>query len=316
MMKKIFLPAIILAAFTACEPQENDLINGYIEGEYVYVAPRAGGVLDEIGVRKGDRVAAGDKLFAVDREIWNLNLRQAETELENARSNYADLSKGKRREELEVIAKQKAQAQALLESAARAYERSRKLIANRNISEAEYEQRVADYESARAKVAELEASFVAGTLAAREDALAVAQNNVEIARQNLSKIREQFSQNQATAKVGGAVEDVYFRLGEYVPAGTPVVSILPPENVKIRFFVPEKQLPKIALGQRVSVFCDAFPQALDAKISFISSKCEFTPPTIYSVGSREKLVFMVEAVFEDKARNLHPGQPVSVKILP
>ena len=110
------------------------------------------------------------------------------------------------------------------------------------------------------------------------------------------------------------VDDVYFRIGEFAAAGNPIVSILPPENVKIRFFVNEKTVPQITYNQRVWVSCDGCAKALPAKVSYISPSAEYTPPVIYSTESRDKLVFMVEATFEHTADVLPVGLPVSVRI--
>ena len=111
----------------------------------------------------------------------------------------------------------------------------------------------------------------------------------------------------------GTVQQVYYRPGEMVPAGRPVLSILPPGNIKLRFFVAQALLPKIALGDAVDVACDGCGEPLRAKISFISRSAEYTPPVIYSLEERNKLVFMVEARPE-KPDGLRVGQPVQVAL--
>jgi HlyD family secretion protein len=115
--------------------------------------------------------------------------------------------------------------------------------------------------------------------------------------------------------VAGVVTDTLFVKGEWVPAGSPVVAILPPANVKVRFFVPEPKLGAVKVGQKVSVACDACGNPLEATVSFVAPQAEFTPPVIYSKDSRAKLVFLVEARPDpaDAAR-LHPGQPVDVTL--
>lgn len=128
------------------------------------------------------------------------------------------------------------------------------------------------------------------------------------------QVKRQYEQNIVTAKVNGVVNDVYFRLGEFITAGNPVVSILPPENVKIRFFVNEKTLPQIKYNQPVWVNCDGCAEELKAKVSYISPSAEYAPPVIYSNESRSKLVFMIEATFENKNDVLPVGLPISVRI--
>lgn len=142
-----------------------------------------------------------------------------------------------------------------------------------------------------------------------------ARKEIETAAQELKKIQKQAANNAAVSPVAGRVQDVYSRRGEFVPAGSPVVSVLPPENVKVRFYVPENVFSQIKPGTKVSVYCDGcLPAGIPASVSFVSTRSEFTPPVIYSVESRNKLVFMIEAVFDDKTRNLPPGLPVNVRI--
>ena len=272
-MKKLFCLILLL---TACKPADDNFINGYIEGEYVYVAPAASGMLDEVNVVKGQQVNIGDKLFAVDKEIWQANLQKAENDIEAA-------------------TEQQKAAVAVLINAEKEYNRAKSLVKNKTVSEANYDAKLASFESAKAKVAELKA------LTAK-------------AEQNLLQVKRQYEQNIATSKVSGVVDDVYFRQSEFVTAGNPVVSVLPPENVKIRFFVNEKTLPQIKYNQQVFVSCDGCIEELKAKVSYISPSAEYTPPVIYSNESRDKLVFMVEATFSNTADVLPVGLPVSVRI--
>lgn len=313
MFKKSAVFVAFLLCF-GCMQREKTGFDGYIEGEYVYVSPYAGGVLDEVNVAKGDSVAVGDKLFSVDSEIWRLELKRAAEEVARARSSLADLNKGTRKEELDVILKQKEQAEAVLANALSEFRRIAALFESGNATRSAYDARKAEYETAKAKVAELSASYKAGGLKAREDRIAAARADLKIAVSNLEKLERQASEMSVRAKTAGRVEDVFFRKGEFVAAGRPVLSLLPPENVKVRFFVPQKDLARVKPNMKVRVTCDGCGGDRLAEVVFISGKAEYTPPVIYSVESRQKLVFMVEAVFENKAENLHPGQPVTVEI--
>ncbi|HEY2137616.1 MAG TPA: efflux RND transporter periplasmic adaptor subunit [Xanthobacteraceae bacterium] len=132
------------------------------------------------------------------------------------------------------------------------------------------------------------------------------------ARVNTSQTR--LARRSIAAPVTGSVQQVYFRPGEVVTASKPIVALLPPGNIKLRFFVPEAVLPRISYGQTVTVRCDGCSGDLSAKVSFISKTAEFTPPVIYSLEERSKLVFLIEALPTDPA-NFRVGQPVDV-ILP
>ena len=165
--------------------------------------------------------------------------------------------------------------------------------------------------------------------AGTKSALDLAQNNYDETTAQIEQIKAQarqaqaaldsaayqLSQRQITARVGGRIEDIYFRQGEYVPASTPVISLLPPQNVFVRFFVPEKAFAGLKMGQRVHIGCDGCAKSLTATISFIAQQEEFTPPVIFSIANREKLVFKLEA----RAKGglpLNPGQPVDVTPAP
>jgi HlyD family secretion protein len=147
----------------------------------------------------------------------------------------------------------------------------------------------------------------AGTQKAYDDAVQ-AQREAE-ARLNSAKTR--LARRKVASPATGTIQQIYFRPGEMVPAGRPVVALLPPGNVKIRFFVAEAVLPTISLGDTVTVRCDGCAPDLAARVSFISRTAEYTPPVIYSLEERAKLVFLIEAR-PQHPENLRVGQPVSV----
>lgn len=149
----------------------------------------------------------------------------------------------------------------------------------------------------------------AGTQKALEDTEAA----LRTAQARLNSSQTRLARRKAFSPSAGTVQQIYFRVGEIVPAGRPVVAVLPPGNLKVRFFVSEARLPTIALGDTINIQCDGCPAALAAKVSFIARTAEFTPPVIYSLEERNKLVFMIEALPE-KPESLRVGQPVTVTL--
>jgi HlyD family secretion protein len=135
------------------------------------------------------------------------------------------------------------------------------------------------------------------------------------AQARLNSSQTKLARRKAFSPAAGTVQQIYFRVGELVPAGRPVVAVLPPGNMKVRFFVSEALLPRIALDDTVNIQCDGCPNGLTGRVSFIARTAEFTPPVIYSLEERNKLVFMVEALPE-KPESLRVGQPVSVTMVP
>jgi HlyD family secretion protein len=149
----------------------------------------------------------------------------------------------------------------------------------------------------------------AGTQKALEDAEAA----LRTAQARLNSSQTRLTRRKVFSPVEGTIEQIYFRSGEMVAAGRPVLAVLPPGNLKVRFFVSEATLPQIRIDDVVNVHCDGCPSGLTAKVSFIARNSEFTPPVIYSLEERSKLVFMIEARPEQPER-LRVGQPVSVTL--
>jgi HlyD family secretion protein len=148
-----------------------------------------------------------------------------------------------------------------------------------------------------------------GTQKALDDAEAA----LRTAQARLNSAQTRLVRRKVFSPVAGPVQQIYYRAGEMVPAGKPVVALLPPGNLKVRFFVNEATLPKLKIGDPIAVSCDGCGAGITAKISFIARSSEFTPPVIYSMDERSKLVFLIEARTETPER-LRVGQPVSVAL--
>jgi HlyD family secretion protein len=146
-----------------------------------------------------------------------------------------------------------------------------------------------------------------GTQASLDSAISALR--VAEARVNTSQTR--LARRSGFAPVAGTIQQIYFREGEMVPERRPVLSIMPPGNMKIRFFVPEGELPKLAIGDEVKVTCDNCAADLTAKIYFIATTAEYTPPVIYSLDERNKLVYLIQAR-PSRPDSLRVGQPISV----
>ena len=142
-----------------------------------------------------------------------------------------------------------------------------------------------------------------------------AEATLRSAEARLNSTRTRLERRKVASPVQGSVQEVYFRTGEMVQAGRPIVSLLPPNNTKVRFFVPQATLPSLKIDDRINVTCDGCKTGLLARVSFISAQAEFTPPVIYSREERARLVFRIEARPE-QPENLRVGQPVSVTLQP
>ncbi len=304
-----FLPLVLL-----CSCNEDDKINGYVEGEFVRIAPTSGAVLQTLSVQRGDEVKPGQDLFSLD--LTNLTAQRDADKalLAQEQAKWTDLTKGERPEEIAVITQQRAQAAADLENAHKAYDRSLQTAAKDATSLAQLDTDKAAFEHAEARVAELDADLKVAVLGGREDQIAAQKDAVDAAAQKVAEDEKLLREAAPKAPTAGHIEDTFYWPGEFVAAGQPVISLLPPENVKIRFFVPQKILPQLKPGQKIAVTCDGCKGPVTATITFLSSQTEFTPPIIYSVESREKLVFLIEATPDAFDPALRPGLPVDISL--
>jgi HlyD family secretion protein len=290
-------------------------VQGYVEGEYVYVGAPVAGRLETLHVARGAQVAAGAPLFQLDRSSEQPARDEAAARLARAEANLANLRKGKRPSEIQSIEAQLAQAEAMLEWSEVALKRREQLVETRAASREAVDEARAAHDRDQARVAELQAELETAQLGARADEIEAAEAEVTAARAQLAQTEWRLDQLTQAAPQAGSVVDTLYRPGEWVSAGAPVVSLLPPGNVKVRFFVPEPQLGAIVVGDEVRVSCDACASNLSAVISYVSPDAEYTPPVIYSREMRAKLVYLVEAKPRQPTA-LRPGQPVDVTLAP
>ena len=159
------------------------------------------------------------------------------------------------------------------------------------------------------------AASLRGTGAGTQANLDAAVSALWVAEARVVTSDTRLARRQGFAPVAGAIQQIYFREGEMVPERRPVLSIMPPGNMKLRFFVPETELPKLAIGDEVRVTCDNCSPDLTAKIYFIATSAEYTPPVIYSLDERNKLVYLIQAR-PARPDALRVGQPVSIYLNP
>jgi len=309
------LALIVVGCMTGCDKAPSDLVQGYVEGEYVYVASPYGGALATLSVRRGMQVTAGDSLFALDQSSEKATRDEAERKLSQAQANLEDRRKGKRPSEVASLRAQLQQAQAALQLSLREVARQEGLAAVPGAAvEVEVDRARSARDQNQQRVSQLEADLSTALLGSRTDQIAAAQAEVRAKEAALAKAEWDLAQKRQLAPKTGFVFDTLYREGEWVPAGRPVVVLLPPDHIKVRAFVSQAKLGTITLGDPVQVLVDGMQGSIQGTVSYISPRAEYTPPVIYSQGSREKLVFMVEVLFDQEvAGNLHPGQPVDMR---
>ncbi len=307
------LTALLLAA--ACGRSPPPALQGYIEGEFVRIAAPFSGTLLGLEVARGQQVEPGAPLFALEAGNEDAARREAAERLRKAGAMVEDLRKGKRPTEIESVRAQLAQAEVTAAYSEKEWRRQLDLVSRGFVSQSRADEAKAARDRDKDKVVELANSLATTRAGARPDEIRAAEAEAAAARESLAQADWRLRQKSVATNVGGTVTETLFVRGEWVPAGAPVVSILPPANVKARFFVPEAQVGALRLGQSVRLACDGCSEPIAATISFIAPQAEYTPPVIYSKDNRTKLVFLVEArAAPGDAARLHPGQPVDVTL--
>jgi HlyD family secretion protein len=305
--------ALVLAA---CGNANNGRLQGWVEADFVFVGPDEAGRVEALHVREGDTVAAGAPLFAVDADLQSADVHTASAQVAEARARLERLvAAQQRKEEIAVLEAQERRAEAMFALSTAELERQQALSAKGVAAQAQLDTAKANFNRDKAALEEVRRQIALGHLPSREEDIAAARQSLAAAKARHSATETKLVRRKLASPVSGAVQQVYYRPGEMVPAGRPVLSILPPGNIKVRFFVPQALLPKIALGDAVEVACDGCREPVPAKVSFIAGSAEYTPPVIYSLEERNKLVFMVEARTE-RPDGLRVGQPVQVSLGP
>ena len=310
-----FLCSLPLAAqlFSACAPAA-PLAVGYVEGDYVLLAPIEVAQVQSVSVRRGDRVAAGTALATLEDADAGIAVAQAQAALGAAEAQLADLKVGKRPEEIAVLEAAVRSAKAQADEAGRVLDRTRDLAKRGIATQAQLDEATTAVEVAQAAIGQSEANLAVAKLPARPEAIKAADNAVKQAKAALDQAEWRLSKRTLTAPAAGRINDVIRNAGDTAGPTAPVVSMLPDGAVKLTVYVPEAAFSSIKVGSELAVRCDGCGSGLKARVSYVSPDPEFTPPVIYSLENRQKLVYLVEARPEGGAGPLQPGQIVDVDL--
>jgi HlyD family secretion protein len=307
----------LLAALSisGCKPRDA-LLQGYVEGEFLYLAAPEGGYLKSLDTPRGSRVEAGQTLFVVASDPDSDALSEAEARAGSARAKVQDLAAPRRRSEIAALQANLAATRAALQLAETRLHQQESLVAQHltpqsSLDEARSAQQQA---AAQADAAQQQLATFQASVGRRAEVRAAAAE-LDAALAAAAQKRWIVSRKTVRAPEVGEITDSFYRPGEWVPAGSPVVSLLPDARRRLRFFVPETLFGAIHVGQEVVASCDGCAAPIRGHIDFIAPQAEYTPPVIYSRDTRDKLVFRIEAaVAGEAAKNLHPGLPVDVRL--
>lgn len=319
-MKRIALLAVLVATVLFLLPiylngHAERPYQGWVEADMLFIGPETAGRLAAVSVEEGDHVEKGKPLFRLEDTAAKAAVSAKEASLSALQSQY-DLAVAaqKRPEEITILRASERQAEAQLSLSVQELDRMRSLARSGTATRANLDAAIAAEAANRAALDNIRGQVALAGLPARSETIRQAEQTLAAARAELTSARDALSRLSVEAPASGSVQTLYYRTGEVVPAGRPVVAVLVPEDIRIRFFVPEAEIAGVTIGQTAHVACDGC-KPMDARVSFISDKAEYTPPEIYSLEERAKLVYRVEAVPQDPA-GVRPGLPVDVTLSP
>ncbi len=318
LQKKIFLVALTLFTYITlggCQQKQDNVFQGYVENELIYLSSPHSGQLFTLFVSRGEHVKKGTVIFTLDPEPETSQLIAATKQLSQAEANLKDINKGQRETVLTAIQAQISQVKADLDLANLRVSRFKKLYSANAIDKDTVDASIANAASKAAQLEQLEANLAEAKLGSREDLIQAQQATVDAAKASVAQAEWALSQKSLTSPDAGIIFDTFFLPGEWVGSGQPVAALLTAAQTRFIFFVPETMLPQIYLGEVVSVTCDSCHKSFPAVIHYISPVAEYTPPVIYSRESNYKLVYQVKAEPSlTDALFFKPGQPVYITL--
>ncbi len=298
---------------SSCSQRQKNTVQGYVDGEFIYLAPNFPGNLTELNVERGGQVAKGEQLFKLDQMPELQELQQAQDTVSSAQQKLEDLMRGQRKTVLEGIIAQEKQARADYIFAQQTLWRDQYLYKKGAIGKAKLDDSTSKYRSALQKVNELKANLNEAKLGARVHQIMEQQAIVESNQAKAKQLQWKLEQKTQFAPLNARVFDTFFKEGEYIPSGQPVLALLAAKDIQLIFYLPEPLLSKMRVGHVVSFNCDSCKTKTNATVYYIAPRAEYTPPVIYSQETRHKLMYRIEAhIKPTEAVNYNPGQPVTV----
>ncbi|MCJ8313367.1 MAG: HlyD family efflux transporter periplasmic adaptor subunit [Saccharospirillaceae bacterium] len=319
LFRLLFLAPLVsvFVLLQSCQQQKIEAkFVGYIEADYRYVSSLQSGLIIKQYVKPGDEISQGDVVFELGRDLIQLKIKEVKARIIQAKSMLADSQNGLRKDEIDSLKAQLNESETIMDLKQKELDRTIKLLKQGLIAQSFVDVINAEFESAQAKVNTFKAKIRAANLPARDGVINSAKANVLIIEQQLLQLQWTLSQHSIQSHFAGKVFDVYFEQGENIKAGQPLLALIPNNELTVKFFVQQTMLSQMQLGKSIYVYADGFTQPFEAKISYIATSAQFTPPVIYSKNSREKMVFKLEAIFENKALivQLPLGLPVDITL--
>lgn len=304
---------LMMTLLNGCYRDQHPKVQGYVEGENIYLASPYSGILKDIKILRGQQVEKGQLLFQLDPDPQQITMTQAQHDLEQAKNILNDLIKPRRIPEIGAILAQIEQAKAMIQLAKLRVDRYQRLYAKEATERDTLDSAISTLQQQQELKSQYEANLALAKLGSRDDQIKAQQSTVDSLIAKLSQAKWELAQKTIVAPSSGVIFDTYYRQGEFVPNQQPVLSLLTPDNTRIEFFVSLDYLSLVHLDQVVRFDCAGCAQNNEAVISYISPNAEYLPPLVYSRENSAKLVFRIKAKIKNPTQ-FKPGQPVTVTL--
>lgn len=307
---RLFILSILLL-LSACD-KNSPVQQGFVEGQFIYLSSSVSGYLKKLDIYRGNFVKAGQILFSLTPEPENYALIEAKSRLMEEQANLDNILHGERTTILQSLEAKRSQAKADLMYAKTTLDRYQRLHRKHVASQDEVDLALSTYNIKKQLLNQYDADLREARLGKRKQLISAQRAKVNEALETVKRRTWSLKQKQIAAPQNGQIFDTFYKEGEYVKSGSPVTALLTPDNIKVIFYLPEKNLSQIKLKQTIIFQCDGCEKS-KAIITYISPEAEYTPPVIYSQKTRSQLVYRIECTMAPKiAVKFHPGQPVDV----
>jgi HlyD family secretion protein len=313
--KFILYILIFIAALYGCSKKSNNTYTGYVEGEFVQISAEISGRLQNLAIDRGQYVKKDQLLFSLEANNELYAKQQAQAVVDLKQANLDNLLKGQRPDEIEVLIAKREQINNSLTLAEIRLNRNKKLVKAGAITQDQFDESYTIYKTTKEELTAADAQIRTAKSGARVDEIIAAKADLEDAKANLREAAYRLSKKTISTNIEAFVQDTLYKPNEWIASGVPVITLLPADNLKVRFFVPEQDISSIKTGQNVRIFCDSHKGVIIASINYKSTEVEYTPPIIFSNNTRKKLMFLIEAKIPAQYSTiLHPGQPVDLVV--
>jgi len=311
----LFLIGFLLSACSGANSNRVLEKSGVVENQEIIVSAETGGKLIRLLKDEGDVVRKGDTVAILDKETLELKLKQAEANLEATEAKLRLMKKGARKEDIDAAQGNVKQARAAYELAEKEFKRAEELLRNKSLSLDRYDKIKSEFEIAKARLSVAKSQLAKAKRPFRREEIRQAEAALHAAKAQVELLKKNVKDAVLVSPIDGTITKVFYKQGELVAPFGSVFSVDNLKQVEVRIYIPETQLGKVKVGQKVEIFSDSFSgKNFEGKVVFVSPKAEFTPKTIQTKEERVKLVYEVKIVAKNPDGELKTGMPVDVKI--